>query len=282
MADDMALKARYAVYFVPEPGTALTRLGAPLLGRDSETGQPLPQPSLPGFPPPELRALTAEARRYGLHATLKAPFFLQPGVNERDLLLFVDDFVAGRSPIVLPRLMLQRIGSCFALTPSDETPQAREAIRRLNVLAAEAVSLFEPFRAELTAQEIARRQPQALTARQRSLLAEWGYPYVFEEYRFHLTLTDRLRDKAAARLMQHNLQAYLASVCDEALTVSSICICRQVVHDRASGLGAHASNDAAFTPLKRFYFRPARQASFHVNCDPSRTAPLSADITSLA
>jgi hypothetical protein len=33
-----------------------------------------------------------------------------------------------------------------------------------------------------------------LSERQRALLIEWGYPYVFDEFRFHMTLSSSLAD----------------------------------------------------------------------------------------
>ena len=47
---------------------------------------------------------------------------------------------------------------------------------------------------------IAPRAPRrGLSERQIELLDAYGYPYVFEEFRFHMTLTDRLADSDAAR-----------------------------------------------------------------------------------
>lgn len=221
----------------------LAKLGSALLGRDSETGRPVPQLRFPGFLEEGLRALTADARRYGLHATLKAPFFLKGGMTERDLLLFADDFVVGRLPIVLPELTVKRIGSFFALVPSGETPEGQEAVQRINALAADAVSFFDPFRAAPSEQEIARRNPQKLSARQRALLIQWGYPYVFEEYRFHMTLADRPFDETAARAVEENLQTTFAAC--EKVCVSGVCVCKQMMAD----------SDCEFTIMKRADFK---------------------------
>lgn len=256
----MSLPARYAAYFVPESASALARLGSALLGRDSETGHSAPQPLIPGFPPETLRALTAEARRYGLHATLKAPFFLRSGATERDLLRLAREFAASQAPIALARLGVERIGSFFALVPRAETPREQDALERLNALAAAAVARFDPLRAVPTEREITRRNPQALSARQRELLAAWGYPYVFDEYRFHITLTDRLFNEAAARVMQEQLRAHFAALDQQAgvaAVVASLCICKQTVPGPAvaSG-GTGASREAEFTLLQRFDFPP--------------------------
>jgi len=221
------MNARYAIYFVPEPETALALLGSALFGRDSETGREIPPIRLPGFSPQSLRSLTENARRYGLHATLKAPFFLKPGLTERDLLLSAAHFALDIQAATLPRLELARIGSFFALVPPEESPEERKAVERINALAAEAVAFFDPFRATPSEQELARREAQSLTARQRALLSEWGYPYVFDEYRFHITLTDTLSADAQARRMGENLRAYFAPVCNGHTVVSSVCVCKQ-------------------------------------------------------
>ena len=55
---------------------------------------------------------------------------------------------------------------------------------------------LDPFRAPLTPSERARRRPEDLDPRRRALLDRWGYPHVFEAFRFHMTLTGRLADDA--------------------------------------------------------------------------------------
>jgi hypothetical protein len=62
----------------------------------------------------------------------------------------------------------------------------------LERLAADCVSEFDSFRAPLTSEDRARRNPSALTPRQCEHLDRWGYPYVMEDFRFHMTLTGRL------------------------------------------------------------------------------------------
>ncbi|MCL2160740.1 MAG: DUF1045 domain-containing protein [Betaproteobacteria bacterium] len=249
------MNARYAIYFIPEPGTALARLGSALLGRDTETGHAVAQPSFPGFSQERLHALTANARRYGLHATLKAPFFLNQGMTERNLLLFAARFAGCRQAIILPRLELARIGSFFALVPSGKSPKEQEAIRDINALAADAVSFFDPFRAAPSEQEIARRNPQKLSTRQRELLVVWGYPYVFEEYRFHITLTGKLNENVESDEMGKRLSSYLAAACNEPVAISGICICKQMTHVDLLMSDLHSGNTAAdFMPLKKFCF----------------------------
>jgi hypothetical protein len=74
-------------------------------------------------------------------------------------------------------------------------------------LAAATVAAFDPFRAPLTPTELARRRVPGLTAKQEALLLRWGYPYVMEAFRFHITLTGNLPRSALsatrAVLAQH-------------------------------------------------------------------------------
>ena len=223
------MDARYAIYFVPESGTKLAVLGSSLLGRDSETGAPVEQPRIPGLTPSRFRELTTDVRRYGLHATLKAPFYLKRGKTEQGLLEAASHFVSGRQAITLPRLMLRRMDSFFALVPAAETPLEQRALSAIAGLAADAVSFFDPFRAAPSAHELARRNPEKLTARQRQLLAEWGYPYVFDAYRFHITLTDRISSPEETRQALPALEAFLKPALMEETAVSGICVCKQDV-----------------------------------------------------
>jgi hypothetical protein len=92
---------------------------------------------------------------------------------------------AGRAGAEIPRLTLARLGGFFALVPGADATD-------LGKLADEVVTGLDDFRAPATEAELARRDPAALTPRQRELLAAWGYPYVLDEFRFHMTLTDRI------------------------------------------------------------------------------------------
>jgi putative phosphonate metabolism protein len=175
---------RYAIYFAPEPGSVLERFGTELLGYDAYRGSDVPFP--PGMKlPPEWRDMTRDPRKYGFHATLKAPMPLAPDRSEGELIAACAAFA--EAPRAIPSInpVVDVISGFIALIPA--TPSAD-----LERLAADCVREFEPFRAPLTAADRARRNPPKLTPRQRDYLDRWGYPYVFEEFRFHMTLTGRL------------------------------------------------------------------------------------------
>ena len=152
------------------------------------------QPAVPGFPATDIRALTQSPRTYGFHATLKAPFRLAQGVDERELLARVGDLAASHAPVAIPALRVERVDGFVALVPAG-------ASRAVDGLAAQCVTKLDDLRAPLEATERARRLASKLTSRQRELLDLWGYPFVLEEFRFHMTLSERLDDARAARLL---------------------------------------------------------------------------------
>jgi putative phosphonate metabolism protein len=218
----MANHPRYAIYFAPESGSVLDRFGAELIGYDAYRGVDVPFPSdvkLPG----EWREMTADPRKYGFHATLKPPMALAPGKSEDELMAACAAFAGAPRAIPVIKPVVDVISGFVALVPAAASAD-------LERLAADCVSKFEPFRAALTEQDRARRNPVRLTARQNDYLERWGYPYVFEEFRFHMTLTGRL-DAGRAPVIEMLRERFRASgVCD--LAVDRIALFRQDGPDR--------------------------------------------------
>jgi len=101
----------------------------------------------------------------------------------------------------------------------------------LQQFAADCVSAFDCFRAPLTQEDRARRNPAKLTPRQRDYLDRWGYPYVMEEFRFHMTLTGRL-DTTRREPILAMLQARFAGLGIERIAVDRLVLFRQ--NDNAS------------------------------------------------
>ena len=79
MHSEHPLPLRCAVYFVPEVGSDWWQAGSQWLGRCAASGALFPPPHIDGVEPAQFQTLTAEPRRYGWHATLKAPFRLASG-----------------------------------------------------------------------------------------------------------------------------------------------------------------------------------------------------------
>jgi putative phosphonate metabolism protein len=175
---------RYAIYFVPGPETPLYQAGAALLGYDVYSGKPLPFPGGLALGRDDWFALTSEPRVYGFHATLKAPFRLAPGCTAEELAAHLQAFAAVREPVaIMPAV--RTIGRFAALIPAE--PSAA-----LDRLAADCVRAFDGFRAPLDDGERRKRLAAPLSARHRENLENWGYPYVFEDFRFHMTLTGQM------------------------------------------------------------------------------------------
>lgn len=176
---------RYAIYFAAGADSALSRFGAELLGYDARTGEEVPFPGEALQTCPDWRDITADPRKYGFHATLKAPMALVSDRTEADLMAACAAFAGHSRTIPVIRPVVDAISGFIAVIPA-------EPIDALQQLAADCVREFDSFRAALTAEDRARRRPEKLTERQRDYLDRWGYPYVMEEFRFHMTLTGRL------------------------------------------------------------------------------------------
>jgi hypothetical protein len=173
--------SRYAIYYVPPADSALFRLGSALLGYDCRTGEDLTPPD-DAHLPLDWSALVAPARRYGFHGTLKAPFRHVPGRDEEELCRTVDVFAQVPRERVAVRPVVRALGAFVAVVPA-----ARDAA--LDGLGADCVTRFDAFRAPMTAADRTRRLTAPLSMRELQNLDRWGYPYVFEDFRFHMTLT---------------------------------------------------------------------------------------------
>lgn len=177
---------RYAIYFAPDPSSALWQAGSRWLGRDAIDGMRYPPPDVPGLTPPRVAQITEAPRRYGFHATLKAPFALAEGRSLESLLAEVDRFAAREARIALGRLRVAELGGFLALV------LAPDAIAQVQAFAQRVVEAFDPWRLPLDDAERARRGADRLDARGRELLERWGYPLTEERFTFHVTLTRAL------------------------------------------------------------------------------------------
>jgi putative phosphonate metabolism protein len=206
---------RFAIYFAPAPTNPLSRRASEWLGRDSSSEVQLDASGSTGIDALHLRGVTRSARRYGFHATLKAPMTLAEGTT-RQKLEEAMLFLAMHQPQVrVGPVKLTLLDGFLAIVPADQTAA-------LTTFAQTVVEAFEPFRAPLSDEaRRARIERNGLTPRQIDLLDAYGYPYTAEEFRFHMTLTDRLvatdRDAIIAAA-----ERWFAPVVPETLTIDRL------------------------------------------------------------
>jgi putative phosphonate metabolism protein len=226
------MRGRNAIYFAPAPGSALEAFGCGWLGRALD-GTPLAQPAVPGIDPARLVEITRSPRQYGFHGTLKAPFALADGTPPDALDEAVEAFARGRAPFDVA-LKVDSLDGFLAFVPATASPE-------LDALAADCVEAFEAFRAPLDEAEIARRRASGLSPRQDRHLLRYGYPWVLDDFRFHMTLTERLQPPERGRVLTI-LAERAARICAEPLRFDAISIFRQ------------PSRDAPFVQHRRFRF----------------------------
>ena len=215
---------RLALYWTPPPDSALARIGAAWLGRDAAGAAVDDRPVIAGFDAAQLEALTEAPRHYALHATLKPPFVLAEGTDAAELVASIQAAARELTPVTMPPLELRLLDGFLALTPRMPCPA-------LDHLAGQCVALFDRFRRPAPAAEMAKRRAAGLTPRQDAYLLRWGYPYVFADFRFHVTLSERLDPVEAGRL-QPALAALFAPAIGQPIDVSDITLFSQVGPDR--------------------------------------------------
>lgn len=207
---------RYAIYFAPPEHSRLNKAAISWLGRCAFTGNTVPIAPSKHLPTTEASFHTAAARRYGFHATIVAPFTLSPGETEDNLILAIAEYAAKTPSVTIPRLALKRHDSFFALMPDEQGSD-------LSDFADDIVRAFSAFRAPLSESEMQRRRVDAQTASQRQNLILWGYPYVFDDFRFHMTLTGRT-DASEAPRVEAAIRDHFGSLIDSAIDVNSLAL----------------------------------------------------------
>jgi Protein of unknown function (DUF1045) len=213
------VSARYAIYFVPPGDAALYRLGSSLLGYDCYRGADI---AFPRELPDDWAEWSAAPRRYGFHGTLMAPFHLGPGHEETGLIRAVARFADAGRDIAVIEPVVGALGRFIAIVP-------RERNALLDRLAADCVAGFDDFRAPLSAGDRARRET-GLSARERSNLERWGYPYVFEDFRFHMTLTGPVGDEQRRAIGDLLSRLFVRACGSNPLQIDRIVLLRQDGH----------------------------------------------------
>lgn len=223
---------RYAVYYAPDPSTALHQLGSEWLGRDAFSGKTYVQPA-----PTDLAEITAGPRRYGFHATLKPPFALKEELSFLAFEVAVAALAETFTPFTI-ELALKQIDGFLALVPADPSFE-------LDVVAAACVRDLDAFRRPAFSDELDRRRRVGLTPREEEYLTRWGYPYVFEAYRFHMTLSRRLSPDEL-QVVAPLAKAHFATVLEHKVKIDALTIFTEL------------RNAADFDVHRRFPFQLSR------------------------
>ncbi len=205
---------RVAVYYAPALTDPLWTLGAQWLGRDADANAPVVQPDIEGLP-----AITADARMYGFHATLKPPMALRPGMSWDALVTEAEDLASRIAPFDLPPLKLADLHGFLALVDAEPSPA-------LSALADECVTALDRFRAPADAAELARRRRSKLSEAQDANLVRWGYPYVLDTWFFHMTLTRRLTAEEHLQI-RPEAEAMFAPTLKATRRVADVCLYTQ-------------------------------------------------------
>lgn len=236
------MSARFAVYLCPDPAGPAWAAGAEWLGYCAATGKRRRQPAIPGIAPALLSALTAAPRRYGFHATLKAPFHLARGATRARLVRQLWQVAGAERAFDGPTFGVRLHAGFLALAP--DYPDAR-----LDGLAARCVVAFDELRAAPGPGELARRQAQGLSGTQRALLRRWGYPYVMSEFRPHYSLTGGLAPYDEG--VVERLAEYAGRHFEAAVRALRRIECLALFEESAPGAGFRLREYASLAPAGR-------------------------------
>lgn len=212
--------ARYAIYFVPDAQSDLYRCGSAIIGYDCYAGTPLDFPDALKYDSSDWRELTNEPRRYGFHATLKAPFRLREPHGEAELIDAMGNFARQRDPVRIAAPAVRSLDGFIAIVPSEPIPA-------LDALAAACTTSFDSFRAPMSPQERDRRMAVGLSERQVENLDRWGYPFVLSDFRFHMTLTGRIETRRRAAILASVSSCVQCMGGNRSLPVDRLALARQ-------------------------------------------------------
>ena len=236
---------RYALYYAPRAEEALAVAASRWLGRSPDTGEARDLVPVGGISHERLSQIVTDPRLYGFHGTLKPPIALVEGATERDFLEAVGTLAATERQIDVPSMMLAELQDFLALVPTGRCVALQDFSDR-------CVVEFDEFRRPAGEAERARRRAAGLTQRQEDLLLRWGYPYVLEQGRFHLTLTGRIPDLRERGVILDELRRRFVAFVDRPLAVRDLCVFRQPAPGRP------------FTVLARFRLGGGRRLATQV------------------
>jgi len=224
---------RYAIYYAPLENSELDIFGKCWLGWDPYKGSQTNKSDFSKLPDFEkFSKFVVAPKQYGFHGTIKAPFRLKDGFTYNDLENQVGEISKQIHSFYLDQLIIKKLGNFIGLIPTNNL--------KVNAVSNKFVKELDYLRDELSESEIKKRKPHKLTSNQKQLLFKWGYPYVFNEFKFHLTLTSKLNNVEIDDVFK-SLQNILKQVNLNKISFNNICIFGQ-------------KSDEKFYFIKKFNF----------------------------
>ena len=129
-----------------------------------------------------------EISQYGLHYTVKAPFYLSHLYNEEELInSFQEYFLSNQNKSYKESfnvLGLKKIKNVFALEMNSN--------EKFNFLCNDIMRYFDLYRKTLNQQEVQKdiKRFSNLTSLEMEYYLIWGYPYLFEFNNHHISVSD--------------------------------------------------------------------------------------------
>lgn len=213
----MSIPFRHAAYFAPAFNSQAWDLGSQWLGRCARNSTLLEQPKLEKISSELFENLTRTPRLYGWHATLKAPFELNLNLRPEELRAAFKQLAHNTVASFHLPLKLVELGDFLALVPSQPSPDLQKFAER-------CVRELHSFALPLSESELQRRTRADLTDRQKELLGEWAYPFVMEQFQFHLTLSGSLQhiEQQVKEDLKTAAQTWFAPLLEDGLLIDSV------------------------------------------------------------
>jgi len=228
---------RYAIYFVPAVDSKLYRYGSATLGYDCYSGTAVDFPGELGGDAVNWNELTAAPRRYGFHATLKAPFYLSPACTEGQLANALRNFAGLGHAVHSFAPTVRLLNDFFAVVPLKEAAA-------LDALAASCTTIFDAYRAPMSPRERARRIALGLSQSQIQNLDRWGFPYVLTEFRFHMTLTGKIPVRRRKAILAVLLNGIHRIQVESAVPVDRLALLKQATPEASFRVVAESALEA--------------------------------------
>ena len=219
--------SRYAVYAMPDPASPLFLRASRWLGWDSVAAAMARFPEQHELDNPgslDIELITRTPRKYGFHGTVKPPMRLAEGYDGSMLIARAGELAAELAPVTIPAMDITEIGSFLALAPSESDTDLAE-------LAENIVTGLDEFRQPADAAEMEKRRAAGLSARQDELLRIWGYPYVLDGFRFHMTLSGRL-DPDKVPMVRAMLAQWIGPVIPEPFILDRLAVMGEAADGR--------------------------------------------------